>query len=58
MIIGGETEGVSDQARRMTFEGKGHAVNVPMSKSTESLNSSIAAGVILFEMKRQLTIVK
>jgi TrmH family RNA methyltransferase len=48
LVIGGETEGVSEQARQL-----GEAVRIPMSGPAESLNAAVAAAVILFEAVRQ-----
>lgn len=49
LIIGGEAAGASDDARRLTTE----YVNIPMSGKTESLNTAVAAGILLFEAVRQ-----
>lgn len=49
IIIGGEAEGASEEARLLSDQ----AINIPMSGKTESLNAAIAAGIILFEVVRQ-----
>ncbi|MCP5096870.1 MAG: RNA methyltransferase [Chloroflexi bacterium] len=49
LIIGSEAHGASEQARKM-MSG---AVAIPMHADTESLNAAMAAGIILFEAKRQ-----
>ncbi|KAK6189900.1 hypothetical protein SNE40_001870 [Patella caerulea] len=54
LIIGGETEGVSPEAKKMAFDRFGQIVTVPMTTVVNSLNTSIAAGVILYEIKRQM----
>jgi TrmH family RNA methyltransferase len=49
LIIGSEASGASDQARQLAT-GR---VTIPMHSTAESLNAAIAAGVILFEARRQ-----
>lgn len=49
LIIGSEAHGASEKARKIATGG----VTIPMHNQTESLNAAIAAGVILFEAKRQ-----
>lgn len=49
LIIGGEAYGAGPQAWALAHSG----VTIPMHDETESLNAAIAAGVILFEAKRQ-----
>ncbi len=49
LIIGGEAHGPSQVARNLSVTG----VSIPMAAATESLNASVAAGVILFEARRQ-----
>lgn len=44
LVIGGETEGYSDLWR----ESGAKPLRIPMSAKTESLNSAVAAGIILF----------
>jgi len=44
LVIGGETEGYSDLWR----EGSAKAICIPVSAEVESLNSAVAAGIILF----------
>ena len=53
LVIGGETHGLSAEARKLAFERNGDVVYVPMAAGVNSLNSSTAASVILFEMQRQ-----
>lgn len=48
LIIGSESMGASSEARRLA---KG--VSISMAKGSESLNAAVAAGIILFEAKRQ-----
>lgn len=54
LIIGGETEGLSEDSYKLASERKGVRLNVPLSNNIDSLNSGTALGVIAFEIKRQL----
>ena len=49
MVLGGEGRGV----RRLTRDLCDELVHIPMSGSVESLNVSVATGIVLFELKRQ-----
>ena len=49
IVIGSEAHGVSDNAKNLASE----LIHIPMYNKTESLNASIAAGVVLFEAARQ-----
>jgi len=49
LIIGGEAEGASVEAQRLTSGW----VSIPMTGQAESLNAAVAAGIILFEAARQ-----
>ena len=49
MVLGGEGRGV----RRLTRDLCDELVYIPMSGSVESLNVSVATGIVLFELKRQ-----
>jgi RNA methyltransferase, TrmH family len=51
LIIGGEAQGAGGQA--LSFSKQ--QVKIPMPGSTESLNASIAAGILIFEVVRQRT---
>lgn len=50
--IGGEAEGISSAA----FTLPHHKVHIPMPGKSESLNASIAAGILVFEVLRQRSI--
>lgn len=54
VIIGGETEGVSPQAKKFAFERYGQFVTIPMMEAVDSLNTATAAAVVLYEARRQL----
>jgi 23S rRNA (guanosine2251-2'-O)-methyltransferase len=49
IVLGGEGRGV----RRLTRDTCDELVSIPMQGSVESLNVSVAAGVVLFELLRQ-----
>ena len=54
LIMGSEGEGM----RRLTREACDHLVGIPMAGSVSSLNVSVAAGILLFEVVRQRTSVE
>jgi TrmH family RNA methyltransferase len=49
LIVGGEAEGASEQARKLANE----RISIPMAGSVESLNASVAGSVLMFEVVRQ-----
>ncbi len=49
LIIGNEEKGI----RRLTAESCDFLVKIPMKGNIQSLNASVAAGVLLFEIQRQ-----
>lgn len=51
LVLGGEEKGL----RRLTREHCDYLVRIPMAEGVESLNVSVAAGVLLFEVVRQRT---
>lgn len=51
LIVGGEAEGVSDEARGLTTQ----KISIPMSGDIESLNAGVAGSVLMFEVVRQRT---
>lgn len=53
LIIGGEAEGASDEARRLA-NGK---ISIPMSGGVESLNAGVAGSVLMFEVVRQRSVI-
>jgi len=49
LIIGGEAEGASDEARRLASQ----RICIPMNGNVESLNAGVAGAVLMFEVVRQ-----
>ncbi len=49
LIIGGEAEGASDEARKLATQ----KISIPMAGNVESLNAGVAGSVIMFEVVRQ-----
>jgi 23S rRNA (guanosine2251-2'-O)-methyltransferase len=49
LVVGSEGKGLS----RLVRENCDAVVSIPMSGATESLNASVAAGVVLAEIARQ-----
>ncbi|XP_022246729.1 rRNA methyltransferase 3, mitochondrial-like isoform X2 [Limulus polyphemus] len=56
LIIGGETEGLSLKAFKLACERGGRKLVIPIENGVDSLNSSVAAAILLFEIKRQLAL--
>ncbi|NXO78750.1 MRM3 methyltransferase, partial [Sitta europaea] len=54
VVIGGETHGLSAAALRLAAGTGGRRLLIPVVPGVDSLNSAIAAGIVLFEGKRQL----
>lgn len=54
VVIGGETHGLSTEALQMADQTGGYRLSIPMVHGVDSLNSAMAASVLLFEGRRQL----
>ncbi|NXY17638.1 MRM3 methyltransferase, partial [Atrichornis clamosus] len=54
VVIGGETHGLSPDALQLAASTGGKRLVIPVVPGVDSLNSAIAAGIVLFEGKRQL----
>jgi tRNA(Leu) C34 or U34 (ribose-2'-O)-methylase TrmL len=52
IIVGGETEGISLQARKLTIEHEGKMVYIPLLNDVDSLNVGIALSIILMELRK------
>ncbi len=55
VVIGGETEGVSDCAKKFTHSHLGERIYIPLRNSMDSLNVVSATSVVLFELQKSLT---
>ncbi len=49
LIVGGEAEGASEQARKLATQ----RIGIPMPGEAESLNAAVAGSVLMFEVLRQ-----
>ncbi|XP_019366500.1 PREDICTED: rRNA methyltransferase 3, mitochondrial, partial [Gavialis gangeticus] len=54
VVIGGETQGLSLEALQLAESTGGRRLVIPVVHGMDSLNSAMAASIILFEGKRQL----
>ncbi|NXT16110.1 MRM3 methyltransferase, partial [Prunella fulvescens] len=54
VVIGGESHGLSPAALGLAASTGGRRLLIPVVPGVDSLNSAIAAGILLFEGKRQL----
>ncbi|XP_013921822.1 PREDICTED: rRNA methyltransferase 3, mitochondrial [Thamnophis sirtalis] len=53
VVVGGETHGVSPEAKQLSERSGGKQLAIPVVPGVESLNSAMAASILLFEAKRQ-----
>ncbi|XP_068174006.1 rRNA methyltransferase 3A, mitochondrial [Antennarius striatus] len=54
VVIGGETCGLSSEAVQLAKKTSGHRLFIPVVSGVDSLNSAMAASVLLFEGRKQL----
>nr|XP_021189626.2 rRNA methyltransferase 3, mitochondrial [Helicoverpa armigera] len=54
LILGGETEGISDESYRLAAAKNGVRINIPLQRGVDSLNTGMATAVIAFEIRKQL----
>ncbi|XP_015907208.2 rRNA methyltransferase 3, mitochondrial [Parasteatoda tepidariorum] len=55
LYVGGETHGVDIRIVKLACDYGGKKVKIPLENSMDSLNSSFAMAIILYEIKRQLS---
>lgn len=54
LVIGGETHGLSLEAVQLAEKTAGHRLFIPVVPVMDSLNSAMAASILLFEGRKQL----
>ncbi|XP_043076664.1 rRNA methyltransferase 3B, mitochondrial [Puntigrus tetrazona] len=54
LVIGGESHGLSQEALRLAERTGGRRLLIPMVHGVDSLNSAMAASILLFEGRKQL----
>ncbi|KAK2847452.1 hypothetical protein Q5P01_010451 [Channa striata] len=54
LVIGGETHGLSLEAVQLAEKTAGHRLFIPVAPDVDSLNSAMAASILLFEGRKQL----
>jgi tRNA G18 (ribose-2'-O)-methylase SpoU len=54
VVFGGETHGLSDQAKKLAHSQQGCKFFVPLRNNVDSLNVASAASVVLFHLQAQL----
>ncbi|KOB75626.1 putative RNA methyltransferase like 1 [Operophtera brumata] len=54
LVIGGETEGISQESYALATQKNGLRLNIPLQRGVDSLNTGMATGVIAFEIRKQL----
>ncbi|KAL7400366.1 hypothetical protein ABVT39_010899 [Epinephelus coioides] len=54
LVIGGETHGLSVEAVQLAEKTAGHRLFIPVAPDVDSLNSAMAASILLFEGRKQL----
>ncbi|XP_043976341.1 rRNA methyltransferase 3A, mitochondrial [Gambusia affinis] len=55
LVIGGETRGLSTEAVQLAEKTDGSRLFIPIVSGVDSLNSAMAASILLFEGRRQLS---
>lgn len=54
LVIGGETNGLSIESVQLAEKTAGHRLFIPVVPDVDSLNSAMAASILLFEGRKQL----
>ncbi|GAB6030016.1 hypothetical protein CHUAL_005707 [Chamberlinius hualienensis] len=57
LVIGGETCGLSEECYQFALRRNGYKLTIPLANGVESLNASVAAGIIIYELLRQIRMV-
>lgn len=55
LVLGGETHGISDDAIFFAKQRQWNVLHIPLVSNVESLNTSNALAIILFELRRKLS---
>ncbi|XP_039747380.1 rRNA methyltransferase 3, mitochondrial [Pararge aegeria] len=53
LVIGGETEGISEDSYKFAASRNGLRLHIPLQQGVDSLNTGMAAAVIAFEIRKQ-----
>ncbi|XP_023940904.2 rRNA methyltransferase 3, mitochondrial [Bicyclus anynana] len=53
LVIGGETEGISEDSYKFAANRNGLRLHIPLQRGVDSLNTGMAAAVIAFEVRKQ-----
>ncbi|CAG2187527.1 RNMTL1 [Mytilus edulis] len=56
LFVGGEMGGFGVHARKITHDNDGQCVMLPMATGINSLNSSVTASILLYEIHKQYTV--
>lgn len=54
LVVGGETYGLSEESVQLAEKTAGHRLFIPVVPHMDSLNSAMAASILLFEGRKQL----
>lgn len=57
LLVGSETGGFQSDAQNLIQSMNGQRLSIPLSRGVESLNNHVAAAVIMYEMKRQYSMI-
>ncbi|CRK86310.1 CLUMA_CG000130, isoform A [Clunio marinus] len=55
VLLGGETHGISEEAKDFAFKRNWKVIHIPIDSIVDSLNTSNALAIILFELRRMLS---
>ncbi|XP_054719210.1 rRNA methyltransferase 3, mitochondrial-like [Uloborus diversus] len=54
LYVGGETHGIDSRVTKLICDYGGNKIKIPLENGMESLNSSFAMTIVLYEIKRQI----